>query len=57
MATKKMQGKMKEMKKFMQKAEGEVEEVEVKYKWEKPETNGEMCDCNAHKKKSMQYKE
>lgn len=57
MATKKMQSKMKEMKKFMQKAEGEIEEVEVKYKWEKPETNGEMCDCNAHKKKSMQYKE
>lgn len=54
---KKPQDKMKEMKQFMQKAEGKVEEVEVTYKWEMPETNSEMCDCNAHNKKSMQYKE
>lgn len=57
MATKKMQDKMKEMKQFMQQAQGKIEEVEVKYKWEMPETNGEMCDCNAHNKKSIQYKE
>lgn len=49
--------KMEEMKKFMQKAKGEVEEVEMTYKWEMPKKDGEMCDCNAHKKKSMQYKE
>jgi hypothetical protein len=47
----------KDMQKFMQKAKKEVEEVEVTYKWEMPKKEGEMCDCNAHTKKSMQYKE
>ena len=44
----------KDMQKFMQKAK---KEVEVTYKWEMPKKEGEMCDCNAHTKKSMQYKE
>lgn len=57
MATKKPQDKMKDLKQFMQQAESKVEEVEMTYKWEMPETKGEMCDCNAHKKKSMQYKD
>lgn len=52
-----MKKKMKSMQEFMKNAEGKIEEVEVKYKWEMPETKGEMCDCNSHKKKSMQYKE
>jgi hypothetical protein len=54
---KKPQDKMKEMKQFMQKAEGKIEEVEVTYKWEMPESTCEMPDCNAHNKKTMQYKE
>lgn len=48
----------KDMKKFMQKAKKEVEEVEVKYKWEMPESqDGKMKDCNCHTKKAMKYKE
>jgi hypothetical protein len=50
--------KMEEMKKFMQKAEGKIEEMEVTYKWEKSESCcGKMQDCNSHNKKAMSYKE
>lgn len=50
--------KMEEMKKFMKKSEGKIEEVEVTYKWEMPESDcGQMQDCNSHNKKSMKYKD
>jgi hypothetical protein len=49
---------MKAVQEFMKKAEGKIEEVEVKYKWEMPESDCKnMKDCNSHGKKSMQYKE
>ena len=50
--------KMKAMQEFMKNAEGKIEEMEVTYKWEMPESDCKnMKDCNSHNKKSMKYKE
>ena len=50
--------KIKAMQEFMKNAEGKIEEMEVTYKWEMPESDCKnMKDCNSHNKKSMKYKE